>query len=52
MFDAKFFAKDFVNGVLPTKVGEHAQVVEFYGKKNAWVRVVEVWNGSVLASLL
>lgn len=52
MFDAKFLAKDFVGGKLPTKVGEVAKVKEFYGQKNAQVRVVELWGTSVLASLL
>ena len=52
MFDAKFFAKDFVNGKLPTKVGEIAKVKEFFGRKNVPVRVVELWGNSVLASML
>jgi hypothetical protein len=52
MFDAKFFAKDFVDGKLPTKVGEIAKVKEFFGQKNAPVRVLTLWNNCVLATLL
>jgi hypothetical protein len=52
MFDAKFFAKDFVGGKLPTKVGEIAKVKEFFGQKNAPVRVLTLWNNCVLATLL
>ena len=52
MFDAKFFASDFVDGKLPTKVGEVVKVKEFFGQKNAPVRVLALWNNCVLATLL
>jgi len=52
MLDAKFFAKDFVGGKLPTEVGQIATVKEFFGMKCVNVRVIELWNGCVLAEMI